>query len=139
MLIDTSGGDRGFTIYLQDSKIYYKLISKDAEWLLKTDVTTERWQDIVMTWHKFKGLSVYVNGAFKDSVAAGKKRKDTSTHSTSRLMIGRESKAKGPFAFTRFVRLLHSLSRSNTYLFYVSLIFITGLCRTHSITPTAVS
>ncbi|XP_057314445.1 uncharacterized protein LOC130655679 isoform X2 [Hydractinia symbiolongicarpus] len=101
-IIDTSGGGQGFTIYIADNKLNYKVISKDETWELKTDLTVGSWQEIVMTWHKGKGIAVYVNGAFKDSEGVGKNT-ETNIGGTTRLILGRENKDKGPYTCTKMV------------------------------------
>lgn len=53
-----------------------------------------------MTWHKGKGIAVYVNGAFKDSEGVGKNT-ETNTGGTTRLILGRENKDKGPYTCTK--------------------------------------
>lgn len=99
-VVDTSGGGKGFTIFITDNKLSYRVVGKEEVWELQTDLTTERWQDIVMTWHKNKGVAVYVNGAFKDSENNGKKVKQSES-GTGRLIVGRESKDKGPYTWTK--------------------------------------
>ena len=71
-----------------------KLSIKLKPWELKTDITVGRWQEIVMTWHKGKGIAVFVNGAFKEAEKCWKKDWDISG-GTTRLIIGREKQRKG--------------------------------------------
>ena len=100
--MDTSGGGKGFSIYINNNKLNYKVVGKGEMWELKTDIAVGRWQEIVMTWHRGKGIFVYVNGAFKDSETIGKKSTVVSG-GTTRLIIGRENKEKGPYTCTKYV------------------------------------
>ncbi|XP_065639357.1 uncharacterized protein LOC100203426 isoform X13 [Hydra vulgaris] len=101
-VIDTSGGGKGFTIFIANNKLNYKVVTDEQTWHLQTDLTVEIWEQIVMTWHKDKGLSVFVNGAFKDSETTSKKSVIVSNGPT-RLIVGREDKDKGPYSCTKMV------------------------------------
>ncbi|XP_065670476.1 uncharacterized protein LOC100203426 isoform X25 [Hydra vulgaris] len=101
-VIDTSGGGKGFTIFIANNKLNYKVVTDEQTWHLQTDLTVEIWEQIVMTWHKDKGLSVFVNGAFKDAETTSKKSVIVSNGPT-RLIVGREDKDKGPYSCTKMV------------------------------------
>ena len=100
-VLDTSGGSRGFTIYIQANKMHYKVITSEKVWELATDITTNRWEEIVMTWHNFKGITVFINGAFKDSSENGKHTGIMREDATPRLLIGRRATDLKPFTHTR--------------------------------------
>ena len=100
-VLDTSGGSKGFTVYIQKNKMHYKVITKEKVWELSTDITTNRWQDIVMTWHNYKGITLFVNGAFKDSAEKGKKTGILREDATPRLLISRRATDIKPFAYTK--------------------------------------
>ena len=88
IVIDTSGGKRGVSVYILDNSLHYRVSTGAKAWELATDLMTNEWQDIVMTWKRGEGLSLYVNGAFKDRVKHGFKIspvKDDQTH----LLIGK--------------------------------------------------
>ena len=92
-VIDTSGGGRGFGIYIQDGKLNYKVVSDSGLWELQTDLTISRWQEIVLTWRNPTGIHVYVNGAFKD-FTSNIKTVDIKSKmvTTTKMLIGRQSK-----------------------------------------------
>ena len=99
-IIDTSGGGNGFIIFIANNQLHYKVVTSDETWGLKTDFSVDMWQDLVMTWHKGKGITVYVNGAYKDSES----QSETNTNNnggTTRLIIGRDNKDKGAYVCTR--------------------------------------
>ena len=88
IVMDTSGGNRGVSVYIRDNSLHYRVSTGNKAWELGTDLMTNEWQDIVMTWKKSSGLALYVNGAFKDKVKHGFKIspvKDEQTH----LLIGK--------------------------------------------------
>ena len=89
-MIDTSGGKRGVSVYIRDNSLHYRVSTGKEAWELGTDLMTNEWQDIVMTWKKGSGLALYVNGAFKDKVKHGFKIspvKDEQTH----LLVGKSN------------------------------------------------
>ena len=87
-MVDTSGGKRGVSVYVRDNSLHYRVSTGAKAWELATDLMTDEWQDVVMTWKRGEGLALYVNGAFKDRVKHGFKIspvKDEQTH----LLIGK--------------------------------------------------
>eukprot|EP00795_Rhopilema_esculentum_P005038 gene5038-148_t len=102
-VLDTSGGSKGFTIYIQKNKMHYKVITREKVWELATDITTNQWQEIVMTWHNYKGITLFVNGAFKDSAENGKKTGILREDATPRLLISRRATDLKPFAYTKML------------------------------------
>lgn len=77
-----------------------QVTTSTREWQLSTELVTNQWQDIVMTWKKEEGLMLYVNGAFRDSLKEGT---ETSLvpNKQARLTIGRKS-GNPPFKYTRY-------------------------------------
>ena len=78
-----------------------QVTTSTREWQLSTELVTNQWQDIVMTWKKEEGLMLYVNGAFRDSLKEGT---ETSLvpNKQARLTIGRKS-GNPPFKYTRYI------------------------------------
>ena len=78
-----------------------QVTTSTREWQLSTELVTNQWQDIVMTWKKEEGLMLYVNGAFRDSLKEGR---ETSLvpNKQARLTIGRKS-GNPPFKYTRYI------------------------------------
>lgn len=78
-----------------------QVTTSTREWQLSTELVTNQWQDIVITWKKEEGLMLYVNGAFRDSLKEGR---ETSLvpNKQARLTIGRKS-GNPPFKYTRYI------------------------------------
>lgn len=70
-VLDTSGDSRGISVYVMNNSLNYRVTSRDKVWQLTSDLMTREWQDVVFTWRKKDGLTLYVNGAFKDRVEKG--------------------------------------------------------------------
>lgn len=83
--------------------MHYKVITREKVWELATDITTNRWQEIVMTWHNYKGITLFVNGAFKDSAENGKNTGILREDATPRLLVSRRATDLKPFAYTKYV------------------------------------
>lgn len=130
--MDSAGDSRGISIYLENNTVHYKVsdrlvsvkeknsnhnadinglfngyfqvVTSSKTWDLSTDLVTNDWQDVVLTWKKEEGLMLYVNGAFRDS------QKDGTTTSPvpnkqARLTVGRKS-GNPPYRYTRWERVL---------------------------------
>ena len=71
--IYTNCGDHpdstGYAIYYRDERMYFKISTKDREWTVYvTDLETNRYYDIMMSWSIQFGVNVYVD--FKRAVAS---------------------------------------------------------------------
>ena len=120
-VIDTSGGGTGFTIEIVDDKLNYRVSDSEKTWKLRTDLTVDTWQDIVMMWHRNKGIIVYVNGAYKDSENVSKAVEPRSL-GTTRLFIGLENKEKGPYTYTKYVIIFIYILYYSHVCFFITLI-----------------
>ncbi|XP_067038773.1 uncharacterized protein [Acropora muricata] len=110
LILDSSGDSRGVAVFIQHGSLYYKVTTSTREWQLSTELVTNQWQDIVMTWKKEEGLMLYVNGAFRDSLKEGT---ETSLvpNKQARLTIGRKS-GNPPFKYTRmYISSLFAFTR----------------------------
>lgn len=87
-VLDTSGEKRGVSVYIGNNSLHYRVTTGSKAWELTSDLMTNQWQDVVFTWKKEEGLTLYVNGAFKDSMKDGvviSPVKDEQTH----LLVGK--------------------------------------------------
>lgn len=100
-VIDTAGEGKGFAIYIADGQLHYKVVSKEGTWEKATDITTSRWQDVVMTWNKAKGIQIYVNGAIKDSQSKSTSSEIAST--SSQMLIGRKNSKSTTSSSVKYV------------------------------------
>lgn len=78
---------------------HFQVVTSSKTWDLSTDLVTNNWQDVVLTWKKEEGLMLYVNGAFRDSQKDGTPTKQV-PNKQARLTIGRKS-GNPPYRYTR--------------------------------------
>ncbi|XP_074615208.1 uncharacterized protein LOC141874734 isoform X6 [Acropora palmata] len=110
LILDSSGDSRGVAVFIQHGSLYYKVTTSTREWQLSTELVTNQWQDIVMTWKKEEGLMLYVNGAFRDSLKEGRETSFV-PNKQARLTIGRKS-GNPPFKYTRmYISSLFAFTR----------------------------
>ena len=73
-----------------------------------------------MTWHNYKGITLFVNGAFKDSAENGKNTGILREDATPRLLISRRATDLKPFAYTKYVTYVFFSNFLNSFRFFES-------------------
>ena len=130
-IIDSAAGKRGVSIFIRDGKLYYEVTTSTTKWSLATELSTNHWQNIVMTWKKEEGLTLYENGAFRDTVTLGQKNGDLMGDDNTMFLVGRGN-GNPPFKNTRmYISSLSVFSRFLTSddIPYVFTFDDTGECR----------
>ena len=68
-IVDTTGektlkGDRGFAVYVVNSRLHVTVLTKDKNWTVSQPLLTGTnvWQHVMFTWQLEKGLVLYKNG-----------------------------------------------------------------------------
>jgi hypothetical protein len=75
------------------------VVTSSKTWDLSTELVSNEWQDVVLTWKKEEGLMLYVNGAFRDSQKDGT-ASESVPNKQARLTVGRKS-GNPPYRYTR--------------------------------------
>ena len=66
-IVDTIGektlqGNRGFAVYVVNSRLYVTVINTAKMWTVSEPLRTNVWQHVMFTWQLEKGLVLYKNG-----------------------------------------------------------------------------